>query len=712
MTPLSKSPANSPKGKRPRGLRRLWSRPTARRLAYALAALVLLGAAAWLAAPAFVEDPLPGVLERTTARTWRDRNGIPLYCQRTWQYEWRFDVGLDEISPVALRFMLGVEDARFYSHHGVDYASVLRAIFQNLSSGRIVSGASTISMQVAAMDYHNGRRTFAGKFVQAAKARKMERLHAKDEILEAYFNNIPFGGNFYGIEAASRYYFGMRASELTATEASLLCGLPQRPNRYRPDRHPEAARERQRRVLDGLARAGLVSAEEADRIFNGERLRYRDFTLPADFEQLGQAKDLSFLIGDNPPFRPGDSNEVKLSIDARLTERIRQVLTRRVAALDDVRDAAAVLLDARTGETLAYVGTLDFDSPLGGQVDAANAIRSAGSALKPFIYYEALRGGFIVADSVLLDAPVRFSTYSPENYSGKFSGRVSAAQALSASLNTPVIRLLSQVGERRISDRFDALGLGTPGQVVTNGLSLALGTAGYRLADVARAYLSLVPDHRRDVEEGARVMLSEMLRQIPLPETELPVAWKTGTSNNNCDAWCFAYTPDYVLGVWFGNKDGRRSSRLVGAEVAAPAAGEIFGMLYRGRGPFWPERAGYFLRMPLCAATGCLATSACAETTEGEVIGTLPLRLCPACGGGAKRLAIISPAPGTYARDDGAAALKMRLDSGGAGAVWFVDGTMLEEGTVEFAFGPGRHAVVAVPHDETCLSSQVEFVVR
>lgn len=689
------------------------TRPWKKRAAAAAAAIAAAVAAAWFAAPWLVDDPMPEVLARTPVRTWTDRNGAPLYYERTWNYEWRFNVALSNIAPEAVAVMIETEDARFFRHHGVDYQAVLRALFQDIFSLRVVSGASTISMQLAAMDYRTGRRTFAKKLVQAAKARKLERLHTKEEILEAYFNNIPYGGSIFGIEAASRYYFGMHASEISLAEASVLCGLPQRPNRYRPDRHPEAARTRQRRVLDRLVRTGRLTQEESDRIFRDVRLRYRDFSLPAAFETRGQARELFFLIGRTPKMRPGDPDTRRLEIDARLTKRIRDALARRVDALDDVHDAAAVVLDAKTGETLAYVGTLDFDSPLGGQVDAARAIRSAGSALKPFIYFEALKGGYLVAESVVVDAPVRYADYRPENYDRSFSGRVSVTQALSQSLNTPAVRVLAELGEGRIAASFRGLGLAAPGQVVTNGLSLALGTAGYRLVDIAQAYRALVPERAEDAAEGAREMIAEILRELPLNGTHHPVAWKTGTSNNNCDAWCFAYTTDYVAGVWFGNKDGSRAKSLVGAEVAAPAAGEIFEILYEKRPPpFWPDISKRLAAATLCAATGHTASSSCAETFTGRALRDIPLRVCPLCALAAKSTAILSPAPKTYLLPDGQDSVSLSLKANADDAAWFVDGSLLEPGATQHDFGAGEHTVTAVPLDPDRGSAQVTVTVR
>ena len=677
---------------------------------FATSALALAAVAAWVAAPFCVDDPIPGVYARTPARTWCDRNGVELYCERTWQYEWRFDIPLEEIPKDVVAVMLAVEDARFFRHGGIDYRSVCRAVFQNLAAGRVVSGASTISMQTAAMDYHSGRRNLLQKILQSAKTRRMERLHSKEEILEAYFNNLPFGGNIYGIEAASRFYFGKHARDLGVAEASILCGLPQLPNRLRPDRHPEAARRRQGIVLDRLVRAGILTEAGADALRRA-RPRYRDFSQPAAFERIGSPREWGFVIGATPEMRHGDPQVVRLPIDAELNRRVTAALARRAAAAPGVADAAYTVVDIASGDEIVHVGTLDFDSPAGGQIDAARSIRSAGSALKPFIYEEAIRGGRLVADTVMTDAPVRFGSYRPANHGGGFSGRVSATFALSRSLNTPAVRLLASLGEERVVRRFAELGLETSGQVATNGLSLALGTAGYRLADITRAYASIAPRPAAGGTAGtasSHAMLAEMLRALPLPGTDLPVAWKTGTSNGSRDAWAFAYTPDFAIGVWFGNKDGSRSDALLGYEIAAPAAGEIAEMLYEHHAPpVWPFPPAYSETAELCAETGLRASPSCAATFQGRVLRDIPLALCESCSRPAPKTSIVSPAPGKYRLADGHESIDLPLDAAGAAVSWFVDGRLLPPGTSSFKFKKGRHAVAAVPDDPAAPTSRI-----
>ena len=651
----------------------------------AVATLAVFAVAAWFAAPWLVDDPLETLARHTPVRVWRDCEGRPVWYERTFDGEWRFPVTLAEIPQDVREFMLNVEDARFYAHGGVDYRAVARAMMQNLGSARVISGASTLSMQVAGLAHPDRGGRWWRKFMQAARARRMERLHGKDEILEAYFNHLPFGGKIVGIRSAADYYFGLKVGELTVAEASLLVGIPQAPNRLRPDRHPEAAARRQRLVLDAQVRKGLMTRAQADGIFRHTRVRYRDFTLRTAWEARGEAREWGFLARQ-PAMRLADGGDpCRFCADADLCADVRQILRRRTGR--GVNDAAAVVVDVATGKMRGYVGTLDFGAKAGGQVDAVRAVRSAGSTLKPFIYLEALEGGLITPTSPLLDAPLRYGGYAPGNFDGTFRGEVTATEALSRSLNTPAVRLVATLGEGRTVAAFERFGL--HGSVKTNGLALALGSAGYRLADLAMAYRRLA---QRAGASAAGAHLAAMLRSRPLPgAAELEIAWKTGTSNNLKDAWCFAYTPDWVVGVWYGNKDGRANDRLVGVEIAAPAAGEIMSRLYWNRPlPDW----GVLPPLPEWRLTG------------PNAVGTARR----------ERISILSPVPQRYRLAAGEETLTLDLACSEGEAYWYWNGTaigMATNGTpLSVAFPAGRHRVVAVPSDPLASDAAVTFVVE
>ena len=679
---------------------------------FAAAAFLLfavLALAVWIAAPYCVADPMLRLRQITPAHTYLDRNGVPVFYETTYDYEWRFPVELKDVAPEAVSIMLSAEDYSFYEHGGVDYQAILRALWQDVRNMKIISGASTITMQVAGFALVDHRPSLLRKFKQATMARRLEQLYTKDEILTEYLNRIPCGGKLYGIEAAARFYFGLHASQLNRAEAALLCGIPQKPNRYNPNLHAEAAKKRQKVVLDLLVHHGLITADEARTIYGSEPLRYRDFSQPSDFEFKSEPDETIHIVR-------------------------RALLKRRRDALPGVQDAAAVVLDNASGEALVFLGTLDFDEPDTGQYNAANAVRSAGSTLKPFLYAEAVEGGLVTADTYVLDAPLRYGTYAPGNFDGGFRGSVKASYALSHSLNTPAIRLAATLGESRmikLADKLHILASDRPRSGF--GLSMALGSAGHTLLSLTNAYRALANDgllrpvyFRHDPERalppGERVFSAgtvqtvlRMLTSLPLAGFEGIAAWKTGTSNNLRDAWCFACTETLTVGVWFGNKDGSASESLVGGTSAAPAAGEILSLAASKYDltPFksaWPKEDA-LEPVTVCAKTGLSASPDCGKTESSVKPAGIPLSVCKSCGNAASAetaFRILSPTPTVYVaeKDEG-----VNLDLAPAeGTYWFVDGRYLGENPAPQIFVPGLHRVEAVRASDSALDA-VEFTV-
>ena len=642
------------------GARRVW------RVGLALGGCAL---AAWWVAPWCVADPLPALEARAPARWLYDCRGEAVGCVRGADYTWRFPVKRADVSPEIIRATLIAEDAHFYRHRGVDYGAALRAFWQNLCALRIVSGASTLSMQLAGLATGR-RRSLWGKFLQCARARKLERCHAKDEILEAYLNHAPYGGKYIGVEAAAQAYFGCPASALTFAEATLLCGLPQRPNALRPDRHPEAARARQRLLLGMMVRRGVLSEAEAEAAADRALLRLQAPGWRPRFERLAQPSEHLHALRAGYP------------IDLALQNEALALLRRQVGVLEGVRDGACVIL--RTGSTAptVYLGTLDFAEAQSGQVDAAAARRQAGSTLKPFFFAEAIEGGLLVPATRLCDAPVRYGSYAPGNYDGRYLGQLRASEVLARSLNTPVVRLLAELGEARCVRRLTQLGL-PPAQ--ESGLALALGTGGVSLLALTRAYSTLA-EH---FSPPTAALVASMLRR-PLPGTSLDVAWKTGTANNNTDAWCVGWTPEWTVGVWFGNKRGGRSPALVGYTAAAPIVGELFSRLYRAAPPpLWPDDLP---RAPLCAESGLTPGPACPLLAPELVHPTLPLRRCPLAhksGAEAPRVLIRSPLPGTYLGRE----VTLPLEATPAGGRWLCNGQSLSPDARTVTLPPGQHTL-------------------
>jgi penicillin-binding protein 1C len=584
----------------------------------------------WEIAPYCVDDPLPDLLNRSPAHIYYDINGVAMYAHTGENAQWRFDVPLSEISPDVIRATLIAEDANFYDHNGVDYFAAFRALWQNITSLKTISGASTISMQVASLA--TGRnQSLWGKFLQAARARKMERCHTKDEILTAYLNHVPYGGKITGIEAASQYYFNTSAKELTFSEATLLAGIPQRPNAFRLDRHFEIARKRQKRLLEMMVKRGQLTPTESNNIFQTAGIRCRNYNEPASFQKIASPDEHFHALKAGYPIR-SDWQSYALT---RLREHL--------SSIHNVNDGACIVIDRHAPNApVLYIGTLNFNDPKNGQVDAARAKRSAGSILKPFIYAIAIQGGEIVPETKLLDAPLRYKNYTPSNYDNHYRGWCSAKEALADSLNTPVIRLHQAIGNLRLKTAFQALDLPFNEDL---GLTASLGTGGVSLLQLTYAYHNLPKVFSPETE----ILLAHSLRR-PLPHTQLDVAWKTGTANNNTDAWCIGWTPDYVVGVWLGNKNGMRSESLVGVTAAAPIVGDLFNLLYKHRPkPFWEEPSTI---NNLCKQTGLRASSKCKESFKGFTHSTVPLLQCQChLATSATTPLILSPIATTYCGD-------------------------------------------------------------
>lgn len=720
--------------------RTVFNRKAVRLAAAAFLVFTVLALAAWIAAPYCVDDPMIRLRQITPAHAYLDRNGVPVFYETTHDYEWRFPVELADVAPGAVSIMLSAEDYSFYEHGGVDYRAILRALWQDIKNMKIISGASTITMQLAGFALPDHRPSLVRKFRQAAMARRLEQLYTKDEILTEYLNRIPCGGKVYGIEAAARFYFGLHASQLNRAEAALLCGVPQKPNRYNPNMHPEAAKKRQKIVLDLLVHHELITADDARSIYETEPLRYRDFSQPADFEFKAAPDETIHAVRRARAekraegWSPAQGEPVVCSIDADFQRDIQAILKRRRDALPDVRDAATVVIDNTSGEVLVFLGTLDFNVPDGGQYNAASAVRSAGSTLKPFLYAEAVEGGLITADTRVLDAPLRYGGYAPGNFDGSFRGTVKASYALAHSLNTTAVRLAATLGETRMIELADKLHILAANRPRSGfGLSMALGSAGHTLLSLTNAYRALATDGTvrpvyfrhlpgRGKPAGERVFsagtaqaVMRMLTSLPLTGFEGTAAWKTGTSNNLRDAWCFACTETLTVGVWFGNKDGSPSDSLVGGTAAAPAAGEILSLAASKYNltPFrsaWPSDDA-LETVDVCAKTGLSASPDCKETESAVKPAGIPLAVCDACGDNAsagKAFRILSPIPTVYVAED-AEGISLDLTPG-ENVYWFADGMYLGENPGARTFAPGTHRLEAVRASDSAVDA-VEFTV-
>jgi penicillin-binding protein 1C len=519
-----------------------------------------------------------------------DRSGSLLRPFATADGRWRLPVTAESVDPRYRAMLLACEDRRFESHPGIDPAASLRAAAQWLTRGHIVSGASTLSMQVARLIEPRRERSLAAKLRQMVRAVTLERRLGKAKLFDLYLALAPYGGPLEGVRAASFAYFGREPVRLTAAQAALLVALPQSPETRRPDRFPGRARAARDRVLAIASARGILTPAEAAAA-RAEPVP----TARRPFPMLAAHAAEEAVAAD-----PG-APTIRLAIDARLQERLEALAAERAAAAGPDLSAAILVLDNRDGRVLAHVGSAGYlDATRRGAIDMTLAVRSPGSALKPFVYALAFENGLAHPETLLEDRPARFAaSYAPENFDLTFQGTVTARRALQLSLNVPAVELMDAVGPARFIARLRAAGAGIQlPREAAPGLPVALGGLGITLTDLARLYAGLarggaVPDILRGsggtaTEPGRRVAepvaawyVADILRGTPPPENALPnrIAYKTGTSYGYRDAWAAGFDRHVTVVVWAGRPDGAAVPGLVGRTVAAPILFDAFARL-------------------------------------------------------------------------------------------------------------------------------------
>lgn len=532
--------------------------------------------------------PLP---KDDLARVVLAEDGTPLWRFADANGVWRYPVQTREVSPYYLDALLTYEDRWFYEHPGVNPLALLRATWQNLTGARVVSGGSTLSMQVARLlDPHS--RTFHGKLRQLWRTAQLEWHLSKDEILNLYLNRAPFGGTLQGVAAASWAYLGKSPAQLTHAEAALLAVLPQAPSRLRPDRHPQRAQQARDKVLRRLAEFQVWPQSAVD-----EALQEPLLLAPRLEPNLAPLLARRLNRPDSPPL-------IRTTLDATLQRRLEDLLLGWRARLPEHTSAAILVVEEETMAVRAYLGSVDInDTKRFGHVDMISALRSPGSTLKPFLYGMALDEGLIHSESLLQDVPRRYGDYRPGNFSMGFSGAVPASTALSSSLNLPAVQLLEAYGPKRFAAqmRIGGVPLALPALAEPN-LALILGGAGSRLEDLVSGYSAFARDGR---SAAIRLQPDDTLKERPLlspgsawivrrilsgqarpdrdPRAELvqrPVlAWKTGTSYGFRDAWALGVGPRYLIGVWIGRPDGTPVPGQFGLASAAPLMLQVHDVL-------------------------------------------------------------------------------------------------------------------------------------
>jgi penicillin-binding protein 1C len=556
-----------------------------------LAGLLLLPlAGSALALWRFVETLPPLDLTQAERRSTvvLDRDGRLLRPFATADGRWRLPVQASGVDPRLRAMLLAYEDRRFASHPGIDPAATVRAAWQWLRAGRIVSGGSTLSMQVARLVEPRAERSLTAKLRQMVRAVQLERRLGKDGVLDLYLALAPYGGPVEGLRAASFAYFGREPARLSFAESALLVALPQAPEARRPDRYPEIARRARDRVLGIAAGQGVITPAEAEaaRAEPVPASRKPFPMLAAHAAEAAHAADPAARV-------------IRLTLDGRLQASLEALATERAGAQGPGISAAILALDNRTGAVLAQVGSPGYlDGARAGAIDMTGAVRSPGSALKPFIYALAFETGLAHPETQLDDRPVRFAgSYAPENFDLGYQGTVTARRALQLSLNVPAVDLLEVVGAARFIARLRAAGarIELPRDTAP-GLPVALGGLGITLTDLARLFSGLarqglVPNlvrrldgppaeaaEARVTEAVAAWYVADTLRGAPPPENALAgrIAYKTGTSYGYRDALAVGFDRRVTIAVWVGRPDGNAVPGLVGRVVAAPILFDAF----------------------------------------------------------------------------------------------------------------------------------------
>lgn len=545
-----------------------------------------------------------------------DRNGALLRPFTTEAGRWRLPVAVDDVDPRYLKLLMAYEDGRFREHIGVDPLAMMRASFQALTTGEIVSGGSTLTMQTVRLLDDRRERTMTRKLTEMARAVQLERRFTKDEILERYLALAPFGGNLEGVRAASLAYFGREPNRLTLGQAALLVALPQAPESRRPDRHPEAAKAARDRVLDRVAGEGAITQEEADAAKH-ERVPTARRPVPMHAPHLARR-----LLTADP-----DTLIHHTTLDGRLQSALEDLARDWTRQLGPYLSAAILVVDHDTGEILADVGSADFLSvQRQGHIDMTRAVRSPGSTLKPFIYGLAFEAGLANPETLIEDRPTRFGDYRPENFDDIFHGTVTIREALARSLNVPAVAVLDAIGANRLAVRLRDAGVSLKlPRIEAPSLAIGLGGVGITLEGLAHLYVALArggdpiaisagqePGGAGDAEPTAGAALfdakaawqvADILADTAPPENARGgrIAYKTGTSYGYRDAWSVGFDGRYVVAVWVGRPDSAPVPGLTGVSAAAPLLFDTFARIAP-----WPTPLPGAPRGTLVAATGDL----------------------------------------------------------------------------------------------------------
>ena len=546
--------------------------------------------------------PLPEIAGLSLSPVVLDREDRLLRAFVSADDKWRLPVQVADVDPLYFKMLLAFEDKRFHQHGGVDPKALLRAAGQAIRAGRIVSGGSTLTMQVARLLDERPTRSLPAKYRQILRALQIERRFTKEEILTLYALRAPFGGNLEGVRAASLVWFGKEPARLTPAEAAFLVALPQSPEGRRPDRFPAGAKAARDRVLKSAAVAGVLAPDDAGSAMS-EPLRTMRRAIP--FLAPHESRAVVAAAPGKPVHR--------LTIDKDLQAAVEQLARSRAARLAGKVSLAVLVADHQSGEILASVGSPDLlDEARLGHVDMTKAVRSPGSTLKPFIYGLAFEERIGHPESLIDDRPTTIGGYRPTNFDEAYQGTVTLREALQLSLNTPAVQLLEAVGPARLLARLKRAGAkpvlsgGVPA-----GLAIGLGGLGMTLRDLGQAYAALARQGQPialsscssdcapgDIRTDMPVLSPQAARQIGdilsgMPQThasgEAGIAYKTGTAYGYRDSWAAGYDGQHVVAIWVGRPDGSPVPGQTGAKTAVPILFDVFQRLGPKRVPLPPS---------------------------------------------------------------------------------------------------------------------------
>ena len=573
-----------------------------------------------------------------------DRNGLTLGTILTRDQEHTAAVPLNRVSSHFVRAIIAAEDSRFYQHGAIDMRAIARSLLEAAQAKQLVSGASTITMQLARM-LDPAPRTLANKVREIWLSWRIFAGMNRDEILESYINRLPMSGNIYGVEAASRNYFGISAAELNLAQASLLAAIPNDPNNLNPYYRWQSLKKRQNYVLDRMVKDKYITQSQANRALGEEIL-----LAPKEQGIIAAPHFLFWLSNQLPKQHP---SHIRTTIDRSLQQFVEAQVQQVVNSLSphNVHNAAALVIDNHTGEVLAYVGSPDyFDEIEIGRNDGVQALRQPGSTLKPFLYELALEKRAIIPNTILADVPTYYAIpgaklYNPTNYNDEtFLGPVRVRVALANSLNIPAVRVLEKVGVSTFLNRLHELGFEHLTQSPEYyGLGLVLGSGEVSLFELARAYVTLARQGQstpivttfnddkisRDtpiIDRTTSALITNMLSDAHARAQEFGVdsvlalpfttAVKTGTSSNFRDTWTVGFTTDYTVATWVGNFNGDRMKKVSGVMGAAPLWNHIMLHLHEHQEPTpFPALKG-LVKRPICAISGWRPTPECLSVVQ------------------------------------------------------------------------------------------------